>query len=111
MLLADLLWEVEVRLVSVNQMDEWVRPALRVQFRTASSVKSHSLIGNDCLVFLLVHIGCHRRMLSQAMANQFSSDAHLLMHRIDEKCFHMPPVDKHECQRVIVAVNCKRKRR
>ncbi|KQU64283.1 hypothetical protein ASC75_14180 [Aminobacter sp. DSM 101952] len=86
-------------------MDEWVRPALSVDWRAACLPESHSFIEANSLIILFVDIRCHSWMKREAVAHKRSTDAGSAMSGIDEQRLHMSIVDQHEGQRVVIFVN------
>lgn len=82
-----------------------------VQWRSTCAPKSDFLVEAHGLAVLFIHVSGHSRVEFQAVARERSSNAPSAASWIDKERLHMPLVDKHESQRVIIWIDGKPKRR
>lgn len=73
--------------------------------RTARLPKSHSFIKANSLIILFIDIGCHFWMKREAVLHEGSTNTDSAPGGINEKRFHVPAVDQHERQRVVIFIN------
>lgn len=86
-------------------MDEWIGPALSVDRRAARLPESHSFIEANSLLILLIDIGCHFGMKREAMLHKSRTNSGSAPGRINEQRLHVPVVDQHEGQRVVLFID------
>jgi len=92
------------RLANVFQMNDRIGATLAVKRRAARTLETHFFVKAQCLSILLVNIGRHLGMEGKAVTNECGTNARATASGVNKQGLHMPVVDEHKCQRVIIGI-------
>ena len=80
----------------VPEMDQGIRAALRIQWRTTGFDEAHAQVEAYGLRILCVDVGAQLRVQRQCVLQQLPADTSAAHVGIDEQRFHVAAVDQHE---------------